>query len=537
MILIIDALAHGKNTRKVTVDLIGAGPRTIAGVIESQGHETRIAPATVYYHMGDSLREYDAVFISGMVSDREAVKRIVSRWRKKNRDKPVVIGGPITADPNLLSAIGADIIVYGEAEKTVSEIIKTTSLPYGRICPAELEHVRGIIYTRDGRAFRNPPRPLMHPKELSEYRPSTQRITDYPGYWFKRVYVEVVRGCSNFNLAKRALEHPNAGKPRRFYPGCAYCSVPSLWGGSRSLSIKRIVQDVENLISEGVHRIVLSAPDILDYGREEYFKHKRMATNPTIPGANLEKLEKMFSELHSVPEIASKKAHISIENIKPCLVDEETAKLLGKYFRGTSINVGVETADDKLLARMGRPCGYKESLKALELLSKNGLKPHVYLIYGLPDQHPGIIRKTIKELNSLRTRGVEKITLYRFTPIPNSMLENALPGDPTNKHNRKLIMAVKRYNLEEKKKLVGKILEAVIVSGEKNGFWGYLWPEGPVIYASATAKKTDPRGKINKIKITGAKNERVLKGIILREGEKIYRESLWQKNRIYMDNI
>jgi hypothetical protein len=81
--LIVDALASGKGRRKATRDVIGAGPRTVAGVLEATGHEAKITPVECY--LGTADDDYDALLVSGMTSDLQAVQRTVRKWRRPNR--------------------------------------------------------------------------------------------------------------------------------------------------------------------------------------------------------------------------------------------------------------------------------------------------------------------------------------------------------------------------------------------------------------------------------------------------------------------
>ena len=59
--LIVDTLASGKGTRLTTRDVIGAGPRTVAGVLEKHGMEPTIVPVERYLRekngsvIGDAL--------------------------------------------------------------------------------------------------------------------------------------------------------------------------------------------------------------------------------------------------------------------------------------------------------------------------------------------------------------------------------------------------------------------------------------------------------------------------------------------------
>ncbi len=528
-VVIVDMLAHGPGRRRVSMDVLGAGPRTIAGVLEKNRVQPRIIPGEVFLENPIDPDDYSILFISGMASDIIGVRKVIEKWRRHAGKKPVVVGGPISMDPSVLLRINCDIAVIGEAEETVDELITKTSIVDGEVCHEELEGIKGIVFKKYTEVIVNQRRPLLSSRKLNEYRASYKAVKDYPGYWYYRVYVETVRGCSNLTIARKVLEIPGIQRPDRLYPGCAYCSVVASWGPSRSMWIERIYSEIKGLVEEGVKRIVLSAPDILDYGREEYFKGKRVATNPVNPPANTYALEKLFKTLYSIPEIASQEVSLMIENIKPCLVNEDTAGILGEYFAGTPINIGVESADEDLLTIMGRPCGYKASINAIRLLSKNKLRPYAYLIYGLPGQTEESIRKTIASLKELVRAGVEKITLYRFQPLPSSMLENASKPDPNDPVNKKLITEVQKTNRLLKQKFIGKTIKAIIVSKDNTGYWGYPWLHGPVVHAvKKKGMRKDPIGRIAKILITREKTDRVLEGVIVKIGRYIKKPSTWE---------
>jgi hypothetical protein len=79
--LIVDALASGRGKRLATRDVIGAGPRAVAGVLEERGLTPRIVQAEVLLRGDFDLGGYDLLLASGMTSDFRAVKRVVERWR------------------------------------------------------------------------------------------------------------------------------------------------------------------------------------------------------------------------------------------------------------------------------------------------------------------------------------------------------------------------------------------------------------------------------------------------------------------------
>ncbi len=122
--LIVDALASGKGSRVATRDVIGAGPRAIAGVLEAGVQRPKLAPVAAVLEGHVDLQEYDALLVSGMTSDLTAIRRTVSRW-KKGSEGPVLLGGPVTSEPErALGKTKADIAVVGEAELTLNELLE-----------------------------------------------------------------------------------------------------------------------------------------------------------------------------------------------------------------------------------------------------------------------------------------------------------------------------------------------------------------------------------------------------------------------------
>ena len=146
------------------------------------------------------MSNFDVLLVSGMSIDLPAVMRVVNIWRTKlNKKSPVVVGGPIAADPfTLFRRCACDIAVIGEGEETLEELL-THGLKDGVLPEREvLLTIRGIAWRSDGGVQLNSLRPILSKEKLNSYMPSTRRILDYPSYFAMRIYVECVRGCSNF---------------------------------------------------------------------------------------------------------------------------------------------------------------------------------------------------------------------------------------------------------------------------------------------------------------------------------------------------
>ena len=469
--LIVDALASGKGTRRATRDVIGAGPRTVAGVLEATDHEVRIAPVERYLRTTDA--DYEALLVSGMTSDLQAVQRTIRKWRRDS-DGPVLLGGPAASDPErALNKTGADVAIVGESEETLAEL-----LSMGLDELSGLEEVRGVAYrTREGVKV-NPLRPVQGRDVFERYRPSTQRIKDYPLHYAARVYVEAVRGCSNYRRARigplgeactyceRCTEgglEERYDCPAGIPPGCGYCSVPSLYGPPKSRPADAVLDEARRLLGQGVHRMVLSAPGILDYGRDLLVEPEPL-TDPRSPEPNYEALEELLASLTALPPVEEGVASVMVENIKAALVTERAADLLGEYLGGTPINIGFETGSEAHSAALGRPDTPSETLTALRRLKKAGLKPYVYFIHGLPGQSAETVSETVHAMREAASLGAERVILYRFTSLPMSSFSGCPSGPPAARDplSREIWGAAREANRGRKEAMAGQRLKVVV---------------------------------------------------------------------------
>ena len=547
--LIVDALAHGSGLKRFTRDVIGAGPRTVAGVLESCGYPALIIPAELPFKKSKKkqklLKKSDVLLISAMTMDRETVKRFVKFWRKIKQNAPVLVGGSIASDPKTCLKIGADIVVIGEGETTLKELLKH-GLKDGELPSSQqLDKILGIGFKsyedNQKKPFYkiNPLRPASSKKEFNSFKVSTICIKDYPNYNAKKVYVEIVRGCSNYYRAKIGLNQncKNCEKcrtgplenrfncPENIPPGCGFCSIPSLFGPARSKDLNLIVEEIKALASLGCRRIVLSAPDFLDYGRDALV-YPHPLTDPRTPQANVETLENLLKEVSRFDT-----TEISIENIKPCLFTEETAKIISKYLPETSLNIGCETGCPDHAEKLGRPSTPKEALNTAEISIKYGLKPHVYFIHSLPGQNSKTVKKTVRIIKKLGKIGVDKITVYRFKPLPMSAF-HSYPKPPAAIHNREsqmIVEAAKEVNIQQKKHLIGKPLEVLITEQSfSNPSIGVGRPikDGPLI---AVKDAGHLQGKKVNILVTEIISDRLLGGKLIKNRKSIITKSNLKK--------
>lgn len=498
--LVVDALARAFGERYSTFDVVGAGPRVVAGILEGYGVKTVLK---TYEEVRSNPRLYlrsDIVLISAMTTDHVALEKLVKTMREKGYMGPVIVGGPISFEYHKLLEEGlADIVIIGEAEIPLEKMFNDEAVTKAIISKTfvGLEKIPSIAFKKNNKVTVTSRHIYTPPQKLSRLKPWVKIDQSYSFYWILRYYVEVVRGCSNFHRplvsgvgglnctrCMQCYSHDLKLRlkcPTGIPPGCGFCSVPYQFGWVRSRSIDGIIKEIKGLISHGAERIVLSAPDFLDYGREKIVEPKPL-TDPCKPPVNIDMIGKLLEEIYRIKQVSEGKVRIFIENIKACLVDEEIARLLGRYFQGTPIHIGLETGDYEYNKLIGKPISPEQVIIAVRLLKKHGLRPYVYLMYGLPLMDRRVYEKTITIVDKLMDAGVEKITLYRFIPLPftafkdiKSSLENV--EDLIHVLKKK----VNEYNYKQKAKLKGKTIQVYLVFS-KGKYYGYPVLHGPTVF-------------------------------------------------------
>ena len=494
--LVIDLLARAYGERYTSYDVVGAGPRVVAGTLEYVGVKADLITYEEYMKEGVFLDEYDIILFSAMSSDKIALKKSIERALKSNII--TMIGGPVSFEfYDILRSIGGDIVIVGEGELSLIKLFREYHKHLISRDYEELNSIPGLALNLENKIVFTGFPEYTPVDLLNKIRPYVRVDRVYRKPWYYRFYVEVLRGCSNFQRPRinlgfnRNCIQCNKCTSQQLYirlwcpkgipPGCGFCSVPFHFGPPRSLSTKRILDEINGLIKHGARRIVLSAPDFLDYGRDLLVKPQPL-TNPCNPPPNYKAIETLLEEIFSIPEVEDGLVKIFIENIKACLVDKKIGKILGTYLKNTTIHMGLETASLRYNTEViGKPIGLKDVLKAIRILRKNKLRPYIYLIYGLPYMDEKVYRETIDAVPKLFKAGTEKITLYKFIPLPMTAFEFFGFNRKYNKYVQKLKNIINKYNLKAKKKFLGKNIEAYIVCSKKR-MYGYPVDHGPVIF-------------------------------------------------------
>lgn len=195
------------------------------------------------------------------------------------------------------------------------------------------------------------------------------------------------------------------------YGGCTYCSNDA-FNPSYCQPEKPITQQIREGISFHEFR----------YRRaNKYIAYFQPYSNTYAP---LEKLKELYNEALKYPGIVG-----LIVGTRPDCIDEEKLE----YFRELSkdhyilIEYGLESCYDKTLKRVNRQHTFAQSVEALEMTAKYGLKSGVHMIFGLPGES---IEEMMKEADILSGLPILTIKFHQLQIFKNTPMEREFRDRP-----------------------------------------------------------------------------------------------------------
>lgn len=293
--------------------------------------------------------------------NRCQIMEICRRLKQQHPDLILVAGGPeASADSiRVLKQGQLDAVIRGEGEAALATLVDQIAHKQ------PLSEIPGLVSKTSG-----------EPVPGAALCPDLEAL---PSPWLERtlpleegcgVLWEVARGC-HFN--------------------CAFCYDTKGHQGVRPLPQKRLKQELELFAARGVSQIW-----ILD------------STFNAPPGRGRKLLQML---LGTAPQI-----HYHIE-AKADLLDDETICLLAEL--QCSVQVGLQSADPKVLSPLQRKLDPQQMIRQLRKLSDAGVTFGLDLIYGLPgDNHQGFRRS----LDFALKRQPNQIDIFPLAVLPGTEL-------------------------------------------------------------------------------------------------------------------
>lgn len=335
----------------------------IGAVLEKSGFEVEIIDAPplgwgIKRLVSETKRfSPDFVGISSATVDFHKAVRLAKALKKKSRSVPIIIGGPhVTALPEEVMKFSCfDIGVVGEGEETVVEL--TSALRKN----GDLKKVSGIVFKEGRKIIKTLPRPyitnldklpfparhLMPP--LSAYHPTPATYKKFPV-----ATMMTSRGC-----------------PYQ----CTFCFRGVFGNQLRFRSPENVVAEIEALISEFGAAEIRLFDDTFNAEPERVKAICRLMIkrNLRLPWTCLARVNRVNRQMLDL------------------------MKKAGCW----QISYGIESGNDRVLAKIKKGITKKMAKKAVEMTYRAGIQPLGFFILGLPGETEETMKETIEFAKSL----------------------------------------------------------------------------------------------------------------------------------------
>lgn len=356
----------------------------IAAVLKKEGHEVEIYNQNLHHYPETHLTDYldnnrfDVVglgFIAGYYEYRKAVRISKAINESKNRPFFLIGGHGPTPEPEFfLRKTGADVVVMGEGEETVVELLnaRRDNFPFTQI--------KGIAFREKGEYVVNERRPLI--ADLDSI--------PFPAYeLFPMEYYRLLRAPNWVN--SDFIIPMISGRGCNFK--CNFCY--RMDEGFRPRSSDSIIEEIKLLKKDYGATYIVFGDELLMSSRErttnlcnDFIKHKlniKWLCNGRLNFAKKDLLNLM--------------------------------KKSGCVF----INYGIESMDDRILKNMNKALTTKQIIAGIEATLDAGISPGLNIIFGNIGENRETLRNGLEFLLKYDD-GAQMRTIRPVTPYPGSPL-------------------------------------------------------------------------------------------------------------------
>lgn len=325
------------------------------------------------------------------------ISQLIKILRKKYGNKLLYLaGGPHpTGDPEETLRMGFDLVVIGEGEETLIELLKNIKFEHNIL------DIKGIAFLTDNDKYHfTGRRPILN---LDKYPPLPIKNVRFGA-------IEITRGCPFI---------------------CYFCQTPYILGTQpRHRSIDSICDTVKFMKRYEKTDIRFITPNAFSYGSRD---------GKTL---NISKLEEL---LIRIKEIISPEGRIFLgsfpSEVRPEHVNTQTLDLVLKYAANNNIVIGAQSGSQRVLDLCHRGHTIEDVYKAVELTINANLYAYVDFIFGLPDENEKDMDLTLRVMRDLTNMG-GRIHTHSFIPLP----QTAFANKEAKEINTKIRMFIQKLN-------------------------------------------------------------------------------------------
>ena len=385
----------------------------IASFLTQKGIEVLVVDADMLQVKREKLlnlvaaEDPEVIGISSNVVTVKAAMDLARNIKAEFPGKTLVCGGPMPSSLPSLFLETFDVVVVGEGELTMYEIVK------GK----KLERIEGIVFKRGKKVFRTKRRKLISNLDSLPFPAWNLLIPSLKHYRVR---------CRRKPVAPMITSR---GCPYR----CVYCNKSVFGYAYRSRTPQNLVKEIEWLLDNfGVKEI-----HILD-------------DNFTLDLKRVEKFLDMVIE---------GRYDVSFTCQTGIRADRITERIIAKMKKAGfyRVGIGVESGDEEVLKLIGKDLKLEDVRKTVKMLKEFGIQTKSFFMLGLPGENLRKMKKTIDfalELNPLIatfaiTTPFPHTKLYEYIKRHGKFLENVDEGIDAGFFGRKVFYETRTVKKED----------------------------------------------------------------------------------------
>jgi threonylcarbamoyladenosine tRNA methylthiotransferase MtaB len=267
---------------------------------------------------------------------------------------------------------------------------------------------------------------------VSEVFPDEENLPEFGIEAFEghtRAFVKVQDGCSSY---------------------CTYCIIPYVRGRSRSRQISEIVAEVEGLVANGYKEVVITGINVGDFDG----------------GGRLADLVRAVDGVKGLKRLR-------ISSIDPDEVDEDLADAV---IRGKttcpSMHIVLQAGSNVTLKRMNRKYTRQIFIDTVEKMVQ--MMPDFTVttdvIVGFPGETESDFAETLDLVERVK---FAKVHMFPYSPRKRTraaLFPNQVPQEVIRRRKQELLRLAEKCAFELRERFVGRTMEVLLESEEKNGF-------------------------------------------------------------------
>ena len=238
---------------------------------------------------------------------------------------------------------------------------------------------------------------------------------------------------------------------------CAYCAIPIITGKHVSRPIDEILDEVHQLVADGVKEFQIIAQELTYYGVDLDGKHH---------------ITELISRMADIPGVKWIRLHYAYPNQFPLdLLDVMREKPnVCKY-----LDIALQHISDNMLNRMHRHVSKQETIDLLKTIRER--VPGIHIRTTLMVGFPGETQEDFHELlEFVRTQRFERMGAFAYSEEEGTYsannYEDDVPAEVKQRRLDKLMILQQEISAEVEAEKVGKILKVIIDRKEGDYYIG-----------------------------------------------------------------